>query len=98
MRRFSNLQYRYDYEKNSKLLAERGIGFDEVVVAMLEGNLLAITNHYNIEKYTNQKIAYVLILDIVYVVPFVEESENSIFLKTAFPSRKATKIHLSKRS
>jgi hypothetical protein len=30
----------------------------------------------------------------VYLVPFVEEQAKGIFLKTAFPSRKATKKYL----
>ncbi|MEK6734190.1 MAG: hypothetical protein AABY27_03700 [Pseudomonadota bacterium] len=89
MRQFSNAQFRYDPEKNSKLLTERQIGFDEIAAAMLEGKVLAVTDHFNKERYPNQQIAYVFILDIVYKVPFIEEGENSIFLKTAYPSSKA---------
>lgn len=85
------LQFKYNQAKNNKLLAERGIGFEEIIQAIDSGNLLAITDHYN-KKYKNQKILYVRMLDQVYVVPFVQENENTIFLKTLFPSRKARKL------
>lgn len=85
------LQFKYDQVKNNKLLAERGLGFEEIIQAINNGNLLAITDHYN-KKYKNQKILYVRILDQVYVVPFVQENENIVFLKTLFASRKARKL------
>lgn len=40
---------------------------------------------------------YVQHLDTVFVVPFVLESEGVLFLKTLFPSRKATKVYLLNR-
>jgi len=85
------LQFKYNQDKNNKLLSERGIGFEEIIQAIDNGNLLAITDHYN-KKYKNQKILYVRMLDQVYVVPFVQENDNTIFLKTLFPSRKARKL------
>ena len=96
MHQFSNIIFRYNPEKNLKLLASREIGFDEIANAMIDGNVLAITDHYNKEKYPNHKIAYVKVLHIVYVVPYIQENENSIFLKTAYPSSKARDILLSK--
>jgi hypothetical protein len=40
---------------------------------------------------------YVLeINDYIYLVPFVQKSENCVFLKTIFRSRKATKQYRSK--
>lgn len=91
MHQFSNIKFRYDPEKNAKLLEDknRKIGFDEIITAMVEGKILAVTDHFNQTKYPNQQIAYVLILDVVYKVPFVKESKDSIFLKTAYPSSKA---------
>ena len=97
MHQFSNMKFRYDPEKNSKLSNDESrnkIGFDEIANAMLEGNVLAITNHFNEEKYPNQKIAYVLILDQIYVVPYLEEGDDTIFLKTAYPSSKARELFL----
>lgn len=92
MHQFSNMKFRFNPEKNTKLLADREIGFDEISNAMISGKVLAITNHYNSEKYPNQKIAYVEIIDKVYVVPYVQEDEDSIFLKTAYPSSRARDI------
>ena len=88
------LQFKYNQAKNNKLLAERGIGFEEIIQAIDSGNLLAVTDHYN-KKYKHQKILYVRILDQVYVVPFVQENKNTVFLKTLFPSRKARKLYAS---
>jgi hypothetical protein len=89
MHQFSNTIFRYNPEKNTKILANREIGLDEIANAMIGGSVLAVTDHYNKERYPNQKIAYVAVLDKVYVVPYVEENENSIFLKTAYPSSRA---------
>jgi hypothetical protein len=86
--------FKYSYEKNARLLLERGIGFDEVIHAISEGNILDIRDHYNQTKYPNQKILYVRILNEVYAVPFVEEKDGIFFLKTLFPSRRARKEFL----
>jgi uncharacterized DUF497 family protein len=89
------LQFKYNQAKSNKLLAERGVGFEEIIQAIDNGNLLAITDHYNNKKYKNQKILYVRILEQVYVVPFIQENKNTIFLKTLFASRKARKLFIS---
>lgn len=88
------MKFRYNYEKNAKLLAERGIGFDEIIGAINNGGLLSIAHHYNKKKYPNQKILYVQILDEVVVVPCIQENDNTIFLKTLFASRKARKLFM----
>ena len=76
-------------EKDAALRKERGIGFQDVVFHIEQGDVLAIVDHPNTEKYPNQKIIYIRIEDYVYLVPFVE-SEEGRFLKTIIPSRKAT--------
>ncbi|WP_341763531.1 hypothetical protein [Candidatus Tisiphia endosymbiont of Beris chalybata] len=83
------IKFRYNYEKNSKLLLKRGIGFEEIIQAIADGNLLDITKHPNHEQYPNQNILYVRIVSEVYAVPYITEDEETIFLKTLFPSRKA---------
>jgi len=89
------MDFRYCYEKNAQLLKTRGIGFEEIIHAITEGNILDIRKHPNEDKYPNQKIFYIRVLEEVYVVPYVvEEKNNSIFLKTLFPSRKARKEFL----
>lgn len=89
------MHFKYDYEKNARLVKGRGIGFEEIINAIAAGNLLEIRAHHNLSKYPNQKILYVRVLQEVYAVPYVEEENNTIFLKTLFPSRKARKEFLN---
>ena len=77
-------------EKNQKLLEERGISFEEIVLNIQLGNEIEIFDHPNQAKYPGQKITAVTVDEYVYLVPFIE-SETEIFLKTIIPSRKATK-------
>ena len=86
--------FKYDAEKNAKLLLERGIGFNEVICAVEDGQVLDIKVHPNQEQYPNQKIMYVRILREVYGVSYVEDEQGDVFLKTVFPSRKARKAFL----
>ena len=89
------MKFRYNSEKNALLLKERNIGFDEIIQAIERGNILDIRDHPNKNKYPNQAILYVRVVDEVYAVPFIEEDEHQIFLKTLYPSRKARKEFLA---
>lgn len=84
------MKFRYNQDKNIKLIAERGVGFDEIIEEIANCHLINITNHHNLLLYPNQKILHVLCLGKVYLVPYVIEKDNTIFLKTLYPSRKAT--------
>lgn len=88
-------RFDWDKEKNTKLKNERGISFEDVKTAIQEGKLLDTTNHPNKKKYSNQKMFIVEIDGYAYLVPFVED-ELKVFLKTIFPSRKATKKYIRK--
>jgi uncharacterized DUF497 family protein len=85
------MKFKYNHEKNGKLIFERGIGFEEIIEEISNSNLLEITNHHNQTTYPNLKILHVRCLDKVYLVPYILEEDGSIFLKTLYPSRKATK-------
>ena len=87
---------RYNTEKQDQLTRERGIGFDEIIEEIESGNLLDTIAHYNQEKYPGQEIMYVKCVDVVYMVPYVIEDDGTLFLKTLYPSRKATKKYLNK--
>lgn len=89
------MRFKYNHEKNALLLSERGVGFDEIIQSIADGNLLDTRYHYNQKKYPKQKILYVRLLSDVYAVPFVEEKNGDYFLKTLFPSRKARKAFLN---
>ena len=86
--------FNWNEEKNRTLKKSRNISFEEIVFAIDDGKLLDVLQHQNRGKYPDQ---FLLIVDIriyAYVVPFVEDGE-SYFLKTIYPSRKATKRYLN---
>ncbi|HOZ02987.1 MAG TPA: toxin [Candidatus Woesebacteria bacterium] len=80
-------------QKNIELKTERGVTFEEVVISINEGGLLAVLRHHNPERYGLQKIMLVILEGYVYLVPCVEDGEKC-FLKTIIPSRKASKEFL----
>lgn len=90
------MYFDWDEEKNQKLKEERDISFQEIVDAMENGYLLDVIPHPNQKKYPGQKIFIVNINNYIYSVPFAETNEK-VFLKTIFPSRKATKKYLIER-
>ena len=89
--------FAWDDEKNAKLKAERGIGFEDVVFHIERGDLLDTVDHRNPSRYAGQRMFIVRREDYVYLVPFVED-EHTMFLKTIIPSRKATKQYLGEES
>lgn len=82
-------------DKNQLLKKKRGISFEEIVFCIANNQLLDIVEHPDKQKYGNQKIFIVEVRNYAYIVPFVE-SEDSYFLKTIYPSRKATRMYLNK--
>jgi uncharacterized DUF497 family protein len=87
--------FRWDPVKNKTLMAERGVTFEQMTVAIENDGLLDLLKHPNSEKYPNQKVLVVEHDGYVYLIPFVEEDEY-YFLKTVIPSRKATRDYLKK--
>jgi hypothetical protein len=87
--------FRWGPEKNEQLKLERGISFENMVVAIEAGGLVDILAHPNPARYPNQKVLVVASDGYAYLVPFVEE-EDHFFLKTVIPSRKATRDYLNK--
>ncbi len=85
----------WDPEKNDWLKRQRGVGFEEILIAVEEGHILDIVEHPNISKYPNQKLFIIRLDECAYIVPFAEDEEK-IFLKTIIPSRKATKKYIKK--
>ena len=84
------VKFDWDTEKNEFLKRERGISFEEIVLLLGNGILWRVSDHWNQEKYPGQRVFFIPIDDYVYLVPFVVE-DDVIFLKTAIPSRKATR-------
>lgn len=85
--------FRWGAAKNEQLKLDRGVSFEQMVVAIEAGGILDVLSHPNPTKYPRQKVMVVAIDDYAYLVPFVEE-EDHFFLKTVIPSRKATRDYL----
>jgi uncharacterized DUF497 family protein len=89
--------FRWNHEKNEVLKKDRGISFEEIVLAIEADGLLDELQHPNPDKYPNQSILVVALEGYVYLVPYVEE-KSYYFLKTVIPSRKATRDYLQRNS
>ncbi len=87
--------FRWSPQENETLKAERGLSFESIVVAIESGGLLDVVAHPNPARYPHQRVLVVAWESYVYLVPFVEE-EQHFFLKTAIPSRKATRDFLKR--
>ena len=88
-------QYDWDERKNEKLIRERGVSFEEILLAIEKNGLVDITSHPNPVKYPHQNIYIVRLADYLYLVPH-EEIGGKIRLITIIPSRKALRKY-SKR-
>lgn len=86
----------WSVEKNRLLRADpdRNICFEDVVVAIEAGGLLDDIEHPNREKYPHQRMLVVQLGTYVYGVPYVEDEQHGLFLKTAFPSRTLKRLYL----
>lgn len=85
--------YAWNLAKNEWLIAQRGVSFERIVFLLDSDALLDVVQHPNSEKYPAQRMFIVEIDRYAWLVPFVE-ADDEIFLKTAIPSRKATKRYL----
>jgi uncharacterized DUF497 family protein len=90
------MQFDWNPKKNEWLKKNRKISFEEIALLLGEGRVWKVADHPNQKKYQNQKVFLVPIDNYIYFVPFVLD-EEMIFLKTAFPHRKATKYYLQER-
>lgn len=86
--------FRWNPQKGEQLIAERGVSFEQMVVAIEAGGLLDVLAHPNPAKHPKQRVLVVALDGYAYLLPFVEEDEY-FFLKTVIPSRKATRDYLN---
>lgn len=89
---FEGKEFRYDALKDDLLKQQRGLGFEEVIDLITKGYGLAVRDHHNMRDYHHQKIIEIDVRGYVYCIPCVV-SEDTVFLKTIFPSRKATQVY-----
>jgi len=89
------MRLRYDNKKNQKIKADkdrRGIDFEIVCQLIIDDSILDFQKSKTRE---NQYYFVVNFNNYAFVVPVViDEEKDEIFLKTVFPSRKATKKYL----
>lgn len=82
--------FAFDPEKNAWLVHERGISFERIIALIAEGKLLQVLEHPDQQRYPNQLLYEVDVDGYVHIVPVVREG-RTLFLKTIYPSRKATR-------
>lgn len=86
--------FSWNEEKNKLLKKERNITFEEIIIAIQNDSLIDIVPNPS-KNHEGQMCFVVDINDYPYFVPFVE-SEQGVFLKTAYRSRKYKKNLLNK--
>jgi uncharacterized DUF497 family protein len=91
------VDYEFDPEKNAWLLANRGIGFEQIIALIEAGELLQVLEHPNQTKYPGQLLYEVDVDGYVHVVP-VTPRGTAFILETIYPSRKATQKHREGRA
>lgn len=78
---------KWNEEKAEKVLAERGIDFNDISAEVALGNF-AVRPVENQEGHPGQLMLVVVLDDHAVCAPFVEEDNGDFFIKTAFKSRK----------
>jgi uncharacterized DUF497 family protein len=86
----ADVDYAFDPDKNSWLIQERGIGFEQIIALIDAGKLLRVLEHPNQAEHQGQLLYEVDVDGYVYMVPVVATG-TTLLLKTIYPSRKATK-------
>ena len=88
--------YRIEFseEKNLLLKETRGVGFEDVIVAIEKKEILGDFKHGN-NKYGHQRILVIKREEYAYAVPYVIDLKRKIiFLKTVYPSRVLTNKYM----
>jgi len=90
------MTFDWNEKKNTQLKEERGISFEEIVIAINDNRIIKVIQNPKNEIYPHQKMYLINYNNYIYVVPYVtNEEKNEIFLKTIFPSRFYTKKYLT---
>jgi len=76
---------RWDVEKDQWLRKTRGISFQEIADCILSGDYIDILEN---PSRAGQEVFVLRMKNYIWAVPFMVEEDRSIFLKTAYPSRK----------
>ena len=90
------MRFEWNPEKNAWLRERRRISFDEIVVHLGRGDVWKTGPHPNPEQYPHQSIAFVIVDEYIFLVPF-DVTGDVIHLRTIIPSRKATRQYLHEK-
>ncbi len=82
----NNLIFSWSEAKNLLLKEKRNVSFEEVVIAIERGDLIEIVPNSS-KNHKGQSCFVVRINNYAHLIPYVE-TEEKIFLKTIYPSRK----------
>ena len=85
-----NRDYAFDPQKNTWLVRERGVSFEQIIVLIESSKLIQVLEPPNAGRYANQLLYEVDVGGYVHIVPVIREG-RILFLKTIYPSRKATR-------
>ena len=80
----------WDQEKNRKLILERNLSFEVFSDLILQKSYVEILEN---AAHPDQMIFIIPYNNYTYVIPFIIDDDNSIVLKTIFPSRKYHKLY-----
>ncbi|WP_455382468.1 toxin [Salinispira pacifica] len=87
---------RWSEEKNERIKEERHVSFERIAEIISNERYLAVLHHPDRE---NQRLFVIEMDGYVWAVPYViEDDGQTIFLKTAFPTRKFNRIYGAGRS
>jgi hypothetical protein len=76
---------RWSADMDLWLQEHRGVSFQDIAACILSDNLVDMIEN---RERGGQQAFLIRFRDYIWVVPFVFEEGESIFLKTAYPSRK----------
>ena len=76
---------RWNPEKDLWLQENRSVSFQDIAACILSDNLVDMIES---PSRDGQEAFVISFKNYIWVVPFVVEKDNTIFLKTAYPSRK----------
>ena len=85
-------EYVWDETKDDLLRRERHISFEDVKYHLTSGNLLDDIPNPDQERYPGQRLYIIGINRLAWVVPY-RRTALYVFLYTAYPSRKFTRIY-----
>lgn len=89
-------RFKFNKQKNTLLKKTRGISFEEAIEIIRARKALADIKHPNRKKYPHQRLYIIEINRYAYVIPYVFEAKDMLFLKTLYPSRLFTKKYVKR--